>query len=121
MLKLKKEARVALVFNVNTIDELVNGALGTVVGFEYDKVGNVIAIILKLDDDSAGLEQRKQYPKHSSKYEAQNGTPIYKQKLRIFAKNKETHIEQFPLTLAWANTSHKMQVITNKVIPVSLD
>ena len=113
MLKLKEKARVALVFNVNTIDELVNGALGSVIGFEYGKVGNVISIIVKLDDSNAGLEQRKEYPKHSDKYKDQCGTPIYKQKLRIFAQNKETHIEQFPLTLAWANTGHKMQVIVD--------
>ena len=111
MLKLKKDARVALVFNVNTVDELVNGALGSVIGFEKDKAGNTIAVIVKLDDVNAGLNQRKQYPKHSNKYQEQDGTPIYKHKLRIFARNKETHIEQFPLTLAWAKTSHTMQVI----------
>ena len=110
ILKLKKEARVALVFNINTVDELVNGGLGTVIGFEHDKSGNVIAVIVKLDDENAGLQQRKEHSKHSEKYKDQTGTPIYKHKLRTFSRNKETHIEQFPLSLAWASTSHRMQV-----------
>ena len=42
VLNLKNGARVMLVLNVNTIDSLVNGSLGTVVGYEWrnDKDGN---------------------------------------------------------------------------------
>ena len=120
-LKLKKGARCMLIFNVNTIDELVNGASGTVVGFERGKkfVKNAFdCIIVKFDSDSCGDEQRRKYPALSEKYKEWNGTPIFRQELEYFINSQrgKSHsakaaVIQFPLRVCYASTAHKMQVI----------
>jgi hypothetical protein len=117
-LTLKIGARVMLVFNVNTIDDLVNGALGCIVGFEVNKMGKAEAVIVKFDDGTCGVEQRRQNPRLSSKYKHEDGTPIFRQELeyQICAARGNSHaarakVIQFPLRLSWAITCHKMQVI----------
>ena len=56
--QLKIGARVMLVYNINIPDLLVNGALGTVVGFEFDKRGEVECIIVSFDNPETGIDQR---------------------------------------------------------------
>ena len=58
-LVIKIGVRVSLVFNINTVDELVNGALGTVIALESNSEGNVESIIVQFDQDSAGFQQRE--------------------------------------------------------------
>ena len=120
-LELKVGARICIVFNVNTIDGLVNGALGTVLAFEKNKHQKIEAIIVKFDEESAGEQQRQNYPVLAQKYSHERGTPIFRQELEyhITSKRGKTHaprakIVQFPMRLAWANTAHKMQGQTIK-------
>ena len=47
---LKKGCRVMLTTNLDLCDGLVNGSLGTVVGFEYTKGGDLRYIMVKFDD-----------------------------------------------------------------------
>ncbi len=120
-LKLKKGARCMLIFNVNTIDELVNGATGTVVGFERGKkfVKNAYdCIIVRFDSDTCGEEQRRKFPGLSDKYKDCNGTPIFRHELEYFIHSQrgKSHsaratVIQFPLRVCYASTAHKMQVI----------
>lgn len=120
VLELKVGARVSLVYNINTLDELVNGALGTVVGFE--KVfGNVKYVIVAFDSEKCGKEQRLKYSVIAEKYKDVNGTPIKRQTLdyQIESKKGRKHaakasVENFPLILCWGSTAHKMQGITVK-------
>ena len=119
-LKLKVGARCMLIFNVNTIDELVNGATGTILAFERAKrfVKNVNdCIIIKFDDETCGREQRLKYPALSNKYKESNGTPIFRQELeyQISSQTGKGHaarakVIQFPLRISYASTAHKMQV-----------
>ena len=116
-LELKIGARVGLIFNVNTIDNLVNGATGSVLGFEKNIEGNIYAVIVKFDQDDCGIEQRKSFTKISEKYSNQNGTPIFKQTLEYYKQRKsgKSHsirakVIQFPLSLAYGSTAHRMQV-----------
>jgi hypothetical protein len=92
VLILKVGARVSLVYNVNTSDDLVNGASGFVVGFEPND--KVISILVKFDEDKTGQEQRKMYHNHSMKYGEENGTPIRKQRMEYFPNNKAEGLEQ---------------------------
>ncbi len=119
VLRLRIGARCMLIFNVNTIDELVNGATGTVLGFEKGKrfVKNIFdCIVVKFDDDSCGQAQRKKYPLLSEKYKEENGTPIFRHELEYFIQSgRKTHaaqakVIQFPLRVCYASTAHKMQV-----------
>ena len=121
VLGLKVGARICIVFNINTIDGLVNGSLGTVLSFESNKHKKIEAIIIKFDDYSTGEQQRACYPILSQKYAYDNGTPIFRQELEynITSKRGKGHapkakIVQFPMRLAWATTAHKMQGQTVK-------
>ena len=124
-LKLKLGARVMMIFNVCINDLLVNGALGTIVGFEFTASGDVEAIVVVFDNEEAGQMQRKS-SSAAGKYFEQKGCPIYKttieETLPFGKKNRrkgKTHgstykITQFPLRLAFASTTHKVQGITIK-------
>ena len=116
-LKLKLGSRVKLVFNVNTMDGLVNGAFGNVVGVERNPQGEIYAIIIQFDQKEVGQEQRQSKKHLSEKYKAQCGTPIFKHTLEYFKSSKSGRqsaargkVIQFPIGLANASTSHNTQV-----------
>ena len=131
-LKMKVGARVALNMNVCLSDDLFNGALGEVVGIEKDKIfgevvgiekdqnGKVEVIMVKFDDPSIGEQQRKKFYEYSRmpKYAKLNATPIFRHELPYHIKGHaaKAHVIQFPLRLAWASTSHKVQVSCLKYI-----
>ena len=120
-LRIKVGVRVMMIFNVNTADSLINGAMGTVIDVITKENSNEIkVIIVKFDNEKAGREQRKTYNSIASKYEDENGTPVFISKLEYFPEGKKkmkehsnkVTIYQFPLKLAYASTAHKMQGVT---------
>ena len=119
ILTIKIGSRVMLIFNIDTIDGLVNGELGHVIGIEK-KDDYVQFIIVKFDDKNCGARHRKKFPGLSAKYAAQNGTPIGRHEFDyVYGKKEFKHavkkkIKQFPLRLSWAITCHKMQGQTIK-------
>ena len=121
-LRIKVGARVMVVMNVNTMDSLVNGMIGVVLDIITDETnGKVKCIIVKFDVEKAGADQRKQYSHIADKYKEDNGTPIFRQKVRyhLTGAGKKVHAVtgtcfQFPLKLAFAITGHKMQGQTIK-------
>ena len=115
-LQLKIGARCMLIFNVSTVDGLVNGSIGTIVGIELNKK-NIVECVIVNFDDNCGEEQRRKYPQMSSKYESQNGTPIFRFELEYPARSKKgfrqaltAKVIQFPIRLCYAWTAHKSQV-----------
>jgi hypothetical protein len=123
--QVKIGARVMLVYNINIPDLLVNGALGTVVGFEFDKKDEVECIIVSFDNPETGIDQRNSFKHLANKYLEQRGCPIYKQTVEELISTStrsnrgRTHgsvynITQFPLRLAWGSTAHKVQGIEIK-------
>ena len=115
-LQFKIGARCSMVFNINLMDDLYNGACGTIIGVEH-KGGQVDCIIVQFDDPKCGKEQRLKYPELSDKYKEQNGTPIYRYKLEHqLSKTADwrgaakAELLQFPLRVNYAQTSHRMQV-----------
>ena len=121
VLKIKKGARCVLTWNINTVDDLVNGSSGTIVGIEFNKLSKdrkVEAIIVSLDDKNAGQLQRKKHERLSKKYESDNGTPILRHELEFNVprgRGGSSHeatakVEQFPVRIFYASTAHKMQV-----------
>ena len=120
VLQVKIGSRVMLIYNVNIPDFLVNGALGTVIGIELDKNGNVECIVVRFDDPKIGMEQMNDNKYYSDKYSEQRGCPIFKQTVEQLIMTQrgrnsgKAHgfsykLTQFPLTLAWASTGHKVQ------------
>ena len=124
-LKLKKGARVMLTFNVNIIDSLVNGAMGTVTDIEFQKAAEnqenpeVNAYIVSFDDPHVGEEHRRKNKDVSEKYAHCHGTHIYRSRLDYYPRKTTQHknqvsIFQFPLRPADASTGHKLQGVTIK-------
>ena len=114
-LAIKNDARVMLIHNIQIPDKLVNGLLGTVIGLIFTN-GEIDAIVVKFDDPNVGQEQRKSvYPNHP--LVEQGGVPIkrfsldYRPKRKLSKKSHHVRFKliQFPLTLAWSTTGHKMQ------------
>ena len=119
-LQIKVGARVTMIHNVNTIDDLCNGAYGEVIAIEGNG-DKVQCIVVKFDDEKTGQDQRQRYPIISNKYRDQNGTPIFRYDLEHDFVSTKGHgqtvkakIIQFPLSLAYAQTSHRMQGQTVK-------
>ena len=121
VVQVKIGARVMLVYNSNIPDLLVNGALGTVIGIEFGKKGEIECIVVEFDSASCGQQHRARYPGLSKKYMSKNGTPIFQQEVEIqlLSKNGKNlgagstaKVRQFPIMIYYASTAHKIQVLT---------
>ena len=116
-LMLKKGVRVMLTFNVRISDSLINGALGTVIGFLSGKEAKVVAVVVKFDNDTVGKMQREDYKDMCEGFINQNGCPIFRSTLKfqgtafgsLNSHGAKCKITQFPLRLAFASTTHKLQ------------
>ncbi len=121
VLRLAVGARVMLTVNVDVTDGLCNSASGTVVGFHAN--GNaIIAVLVQFDHDRVGSKARaesqykRRFPqavpifRHEASFQVGRGRGVI-QKTR----------QQFPLTLAWACTIHKVQGTTLDKIVVSME
>ena len=117
ILTLKVGVRVMLTFNVNISDSLINGAMGTVLGFIYGHNSSIKAVVISFDDTSVGVQQRTTYQEYCKDFVSQNGTPIFRTTLRTPGKSVNSmnahgascKITQFPLRLSFASTGHKLQ------------
>ena len=121
-LKLAVGARVMLTANVDVSDGLVNGARGEVVHFVKKPSGvDVIRILVKFDYKSVGRSAIKSSP-YRSHYSS--AVPLKKHEAMFLAMGKrgsEVTRLQFPLTLAWATTIHKVQGLTLDEIVVDME
>ncbi|XP_062572139.1 uncharacterized protein LOC134234095 [Saccostrea cucullata] len=109
-------ARIMLTYNVSTADGLVNGAKGTVKGFiptpptTADDNYTPNFILIEFDNPNIGHQTRILYGRllqHQSTV-----VPIVRQQVQVqLGKHSTVHAVrfQFPLTLAWATTIHKVQ------------
>lgn len=117
-----------LIYNVCTADGLTNGLTGQVIAFEERKNQKEF-IIVEFDDKDAGEEERKKYPWACQKY-GNLATPIAKISFDYSVGDaskdhtKKVTIIQYPLTLAFALTAHKVQgqtVTAPKPVGLNLD
>ena len=120
---LKKGCRVMLTTNLDVCDGLVNGSLGTVIGFEYNKKGKIQYIMVEFDDKDDGKRRRANLCQVVAKYPGVDATPIERMEVNFSqSKNKDgaqgTAVN-FPLKLCFATTAHKLQGSTVKK-PTSL-
>ena len=116
-LKLAIGARVMLTANVDVSDGLVNGARGEVV---HVVIHEVTSVLVKFDNNRVGSKsiQTSQY-----RVRFPQAVPLTKYEVVFFAKGKrgsEIKRLQFPLTLAWATTIHKVQGLTLDEIVVDM-
>ena len=119
-LKLAVGARVMLVANIDVSDGLVNGARGEVVHIVTNDNNMVSNVLVKFDNQQVGIKAIQTSP-----YQARfsNAVPLGKHEVVFRAKRKrgsEITRLQFPLTLAWATTIHKVQGLTLDEIVVDM-
>ena len=115
-LKVKVGAKVMLTYNIDTSDGLTNGARGELIGIISEASGNISKLVIKFERESVGRGRRRNNPGITRKYP--EGTPIEKVNFPFsISKSKKSVINtasviQFPLRLAFACTSHKIQGAT---------
>ena len=122
---IKEGARVMLTTNIDITDRLINGQMGTTVRIHIDQITNKPSkVYVKFDDERAG---RITIDKSADSYATVNNVvPIVPVLVKIKIRpgkpsSPEIQRIQFPLTLAWACTVHKVQGLTLENIVVSFD
>ena len=120
ILKIKIGARCILTVNLNTVDDLVNGASGTILALKY-KGNDLDCIIIKFDNPKCGQMHRERYSVISEMYKSDNGTPIFRHEYEIQLSSRKgknlgmgsvAKVHQFPLFINYGSTAHKIQVHT---------
>ena len=110
-----------LTANVDVSDGLVNGARGEVTHIVTNSDRRVTMILVKFDNPSVG-QSVLQSSVHRLAYP--DSVPIKKHEATFLAmgkKGSEVTRFQFPLTLAWATTIHKVQGLTLDRIVVDME
>ena len=122
-INIKEGARVMLTTNIDITDRLINGQMGTVVKIHVNKIAQKPTVIyVKFDDERAGgmlirnggdtfAKQNHVVPIEPvlAKIKVHPGKPSSPELQRI----------QFPITLAWACTIHKVQGLTLQNVVIS--
>ena len=122
---IKETARVMLTTNIDIADRLINGQLGTIVRIEVNQNNqNPTVIYIKFDDDKAGssLIQRSSHPFIRENQEVPLQPVLAKIKIRPNKlSSPEIQRTQFPLTLAYAVSIHKVQGLSLTNVVISFD
>ena len=119
MLKLKVGTRVMLTQNIDVTDGLTNGAMGTVKQIIM-KEGDAKCILVVFDHPKVGEQAKK---KSQFKHICKESVPVSKVLTTFFIhgqKSAEVQRIQFPLTLSFAVTIHKVQGLTMDSIVVDM-
>jgi hypothetical protein len=120
--KLAVGARVMLRRNVHTLDGLVNGAQGSVTGFEFSH-GAVSAVLVQFDDPDVGrLERARAAAARGQPEPASAPVAIARATSRFYntRRTRELTRQQFPLALCWALTIHKTQGLSLQKAVINL-
>ena len=123
-ISVKETARVMLTTNIDIADRLINGQLGTIMRINVSPMTQKPTIIyIKFDDSKAGKNVINKSNNHFAK--KNNFVPIEPILARFKVtpekpSSPEIQRVQFPITLAWACTVHKVQGLTLDKIVVSL-
>ena len=122
---IKEGCRVMLTTNIDIADRLINGQMGTVIKIGLnEKTQKPNIVYIKFDDSDAG---KNAVTKHSNSFARDNNVvPIKPVLTKIKIRpgkpsSPEIQRTQFPLTLAYACTVHKVQGLTLKKVVISFD
>ena len=105
--KLKKGVPIIITSNIDLADRLINGQYGVVFDFAYID-SSITKVYIKLDDQNAGKNAMSK-DLYTSKYKV---VPIQRIETNvIISKNSSETFKrtEYPLTLAWKCTVHKVQ------------
>ena len=106
-------SKVILIHNVDTSDGLTNGQLGTILGVITTKEGKPDKLIIQLKNPEAGVANRRRFPNIAKIFP--RGTIVERVSVNYSLRKKGGTVSatatliQFPIKLAHAITSHKVQ------------
>ena len=112
-LKVKINAKVMIIHNIDTADGLTNGQLGKLVKIVRTTKGEIDKLIVKLNNPKPGHKNRSNNQNLLSKFP--NCVVIERVNYQYSLRKKSgeggatANVIQFPLKLAFAITSHKIQ------------
>ena len=112
-LLLRKNAKVIVIHNIDTLDSLTNGQLGVFVDATETKEGAVDLLIVKLQNQKAGTENRKKHPNLAANFPGcvflERVSLAYSLRKGGGDSGATATVIQFPLRLAHGVTAHKFQ------------
>ena len=113
VLHLKKNAKVIIIHNIDVLDSLTNGQLGTLIDATETKDGKVDILVIKLNNLSAGVQNRKKHPKLAEKFPdcvfIERVSLSYSLRKNGGKNGSTATVIQFPIRLAHGVTAHKFQ------------
>ena len=122
---IKEGARVMLTRNISISDRLINGQMGTVFKVDVTQTNEMPTVLfIKFDDPNAGKDFTNTCANpFAREYRVVPIEPVLaKIKIRPGkASSPEVQRVQFPITLAWACTVHKVQGLTLEKVVLSSD
>ena len=102
-----------LIHNVDTKDSLTNGQLGLLIATIKTRKGEIDKLVIKLNVKSAGKQNRSKHPALASRYPAcvfiERVSNQYTLRKKSGDVSSTAIVIQFPVKLAFAITSHKIQ------------
>ena len=112
-LLLRKDAKVIIIHNIDTLDSLTNGQLGVFVDAIETKERAVDMLIVKLQNPKAGAENRKKHSELAAKFPdcvfLERVSLAYSLRKGGGDNGATATVIQFPLRLAHGVTAHKFQ------------
>lgn len=111
ILTLAIDAKVMLLYNIDTSDGLVNGVMGIIKGIVKTNNNKIVAVLVKCDNTDVG---RKTLLSSKWKNDYPGLVPIERREAKFddsYRKGAQVSRYQFPLTLGWAVSIHKCQVL----------
>ena len=112
-LKLKIGAKVMLIHNIDTSDHLTNGQLGQLAGVIKTTSGEIDKLLIRFDNEKVGRNSKEKHPLINAKYPdcivIERVALQYTLRKRSGDVGTTATVIQFPMKLAFAITSHKIQ------------
>ena len=112
-LKLKIGAKLIIIHNIDTADGLTNGQMGELIHIVKTSKGEADKLLIKLINAKAGQKNRSQYGAWTARFP--NCIVLERVNYQYSLRKKggeagaKANVIQFPVTLAFAITSHKIQ------------
>ena len=112
-LQLKIGVKIMLIYNIDTLDGLTNGARGILVQVVKHENGKVVKLIIEFDNTTVGQVSRQSNPRYASEYP---GCTVIEKVMFQYSLSRQRNLVsncakviQFPIVLCFAATAHKFQ------------
>ena len=102
-----------LIHNIDTLDGMTNGQLGSIVDVVKTTKGMVDKLVIMPQDSTIGKRNKSKFPMLASKYPdcifIERASRTYSLRKIANDDGATTTVKQFPIKLAFCITAHKIQ------------